>query len=111
MVTFERINNFHYFCKNADSLIEEATKVLESISGGQEYLKEHIRAANELIFITVLARIVTREFFKQIPTLPDNVLTALVDISYAGDTYTVSLGKSLDVSDGKEKIISSYYIK
>ena len=111
MVTFERVNKFQYFCKNADPIIEEVTNVLSQITGGGDKLKDHVKATNEAVFVAILTRVVVREFFKQIKKLPDNLLTALVDVPYANDIYTISLGIAPDVEDGKDKIISSYYVK
>ena len=111
MVTFQKVNSFQYFCKNHEELLQEVQKTVEELTGGVEMLREHIVATTELLYITVLTRVVAREFFKQIPSLPDNILTVLVDVSKDDTIYTVCLGKSLDVEDGKEKIISSYYIK
>ena len=110
MVEFKQINKFKFFCSNAEQLTKEVLDVIEKLTGKDE-LDKYIMATNELLFMTILTRVVAREFFKQISELPGNLLTALVEVPYENETYTICLGRTPDVIDGKEKIVSSFYIK
>lgn len=108
MVSFKQVNRFQYLAENHTELVEEILKLVEELSGSS---KDFIEQANRELFHTILSRVLAREFFKQI-TIPDNVLTVIVDLEYKGTVYTSSLGIVPDPEDGaKVKYVESYYIR
>lgn len=104
---FKKINKHQYFLEDSEELIKRVKEMVEVISGDSS---KFIQPSNDNLFQTILSRIVSVEFFKEIE-LEDDILTLLIDVSYDNNLYTISLGKFMDPVDGKTKIIESYYIR
>ena len=113
MVKFDKVGKLDFVVtKGASELIEQARGYVSQISGNME--SEIASTCNEMLFLPILSRLTTVEFFKE-HKIPDDVLTYRI---FVHDTilekdYFVSLGQLPDPNapSGPIKIIESAYIR
>jgi len=97
---FKKINDTEYFSEEPTSLINEAKEVLASVSGD---VNKYPEVLNNTLFNTILSRIVTREFFKEI-VLEEKQHYVTIKVQVNNSLHITTVGKMM--MEEKEYILN-----